>query len=223
MQGRAERAQSFSPARSSGFTLLEMMVTVALIAITASFVGLNIGQSDSRVVELEARRFIALLNMAQDESIVTGRPILLSVEGETRSYRFAPLEESALFMQSEVEEGAEEEGEASTETAPYDPSTDRFYEPRTFPETLTVQFDRLPDPREQEAGATMVPQRVHEILNQSLFDEEEDPVESSVDQYMVVIEPNGLTSPFTLSLAIEGHQVSVGLDRFGRAALLETP
>mgnify|MGYP001822249196 CR=1 FL=1 len=219
MVNRSERAHRAAPAGSSGFTLLEMMVTVALIAVTATFVSLNISQSDSRIVELEARRFVALLNMAQDESIITGRPILLSVDGETRSYHFAALEDAALFMDEAVKDGEEEGGTEENEA--YDPKADSFYRPRNFPETLAVQFTRHPDSREKEANATMVPQRVHEILNQSMFDEDEDPVENTRDEHVVVIEPNGLTSPFTLSLAVEGHQLSVELDRFGRAALVE--
>lgn len=204
-----------------GFTLLEMMLTVGLIAVTATFVGLNINQSDTQLANLEAKRFIALLNLAQDESILTGRPIMLTVDASARRYHFSPIEATAVFLQSETDEDDQEETDSQASRLTYDPKADRFYQPREFPEKLVVQFTRLAKPVKKNAGSSMVPKRVHEILNQDLFDKDEESLDQEPDEDAVVIEPNGLVSPFTLSLSIAGQTVNVGLDRFGRAALVE--
>ena len=208
---------------SRGFTLLEMMLTIALIAITATFVSLGVSRSDARLVELEARRFVALVNMALDESIMTGRPILLTVNAESNHYQFAPMDVPGIFMTEadefdQLDESADEqEGGA----ADYVPEDDPFFEPRQMPERVKMDFTRLPDrPKPEDDYSNMVPQRVHEILNESLFDEERDEIEGP-QQNTVLIEPAGLISPFELALSMEDKLSRVGLDAFGKAVVLE--
>ncbi len=206
-------------ANFSGFTLLELMLTIALIALTATFVGLNVGQSDAKLADLEAKRFVALLNLALDESIVTGRPILLEINTGTNSYRFAPLDVQAVFVSADSDDGQQGEtgdnndsGEAS--------ARDSFFKQRLVPEAVTIQFSRLPDAPDQLADAGFVPKRVHEILNKSLFDYEQEETEPGDSKNIILIEPNGLISPFSLSLSVDGRTTNVELDRFGKAALV---
>ena len=126
--------------RRSGFTLLEMMLTVGLIALTATFVGLNIGRSDAKLADLEAKRFVALLNLAQDESIVSGRPLLLTMDTATHSYQFAPLDVSPVFVEeySDDEELADEVGDAA-----YSAQVDSFFKKRLIPDQVKIEFSLL--------------------------------------------------------------------------------
>ena len=66
-----------------------------------------------------------------------------------------------------------------------------------------------------------VPKEIHELLNKSIFDSEDRKYTDEDAKDIILIEPNGLVSPFSLSLSVEGRVSSIGLDRFGRAALLE--
>jgi type II secretion system protein H len=204
---------------NAGFTLLEMMLTVGLIALTATFVGLNVGRSDARLADLEARRFIALLNMAQDESIVTGRPIILTVDAATHSYQFAPLDVPAVFLANENDEQErQDQGAADVASST---QVDSFFKQRFIPDVVAIQFSRLPDILDVNVDDGFVPKEIHELLNKSIFDSEDRKYEDEDAKDIILIEPNGLVSPFSLSLSIEGRVSSIGLDRFGRAALLE--
>jgi len=201
--------------RTSGFTLLEMMLTVGLIALTATFVGLNIGQSDAKLAELEAKRFVALLNLAQDESIVTGRPVLLTLDIAAHGYHFAPLGAPQAL--------ADQDEEQTKDAADAPVLKDDFYKQRTFPEVVKIEYSRLPDLIDETEDTGFVPKRVHEILNQSMFDREDSDESEAITEEAILIEPNGLVSPFSLTLTVEDHVARVGLDRFGRAALVDVP
>lgn len=198
-----------------GFTLLEMMLTVALIAITATFVSFSMSGSDARLAELEARRFVALVNMALDESIMTGRPILLTIDADAKSYQFAPLDMPGIFAIEGITEGDQQE-----DNMDYSLENDQFFKLRQIPERVGMDFTRLPERPDSDEESDMVPQRVHEILNESLFDNERDEIDDP-DENTVLIEPYGLISPFELVLSLEDRLSRVGLDTYGRATVLE--
>jgi type II secretory pathway pseudopilin PulG len=202
----------------AGFTLLEMMLTVGLIALTATFVGLNFGSSVTKLAKLEAKRFVALLNLAQDESIVSGRPIILTVDADNHSYQFAPLDIPTIFLSDfdREEDLAPERSTPGGDT----PQMDSFFKLRHIPEKVKISFALLPDLTAQEADDKFVPKRVHEILNKSLFEKRNQQLEEENAKALILIEPNGLVSPFSLSLSVDENVSNVGLDRFGRAALL---
>ncbi len=71
-----------------GFSLLEMMVVVALIGLSITIVSLSLDRDVDRVAELEARRFAALVAHVRDESILTGRSYGVRVDEHDRSYEF---------------------------------------------------------------------------------------------------------------------------------------
>ncbi|MCP4007938.1 MAG: prepilin-type N-terminal cleavage/methylation domain-containing protein [Proteobacteria bacterium] len=202
----------------SGFTLLEMMLTVGLIALTATFVGLSIGRSDAKLADLEAKRFVALLNLAQDESIVSGRPLLLTMDTTTHSYQFAPLDVSPVFVEENFDD---EELRDDLDEADHGAQADSFFKQRFIPERLKIEFSLLPEVEDENEENGFVPKRVHEILNKSLFEREGQELKEQAAQNIIVIEPNGLISPFSLSLSIDEHASRIGLDRFGKAALLD--
>ncbi len=90
-----------------GFTLLEMMLVLALVAITASVVLFTYGREDvtnTRARETAAR-FTAALELAIDRATLSGQPVgihfsdsawRIMVPGKTPSaWRWVPLQEDA--------------------------------------------------------------------------------------------------------------------------------
>ncbi|MDR3428588.1 MULTISPECIES: type II secretion system minor pseudopilin GspH [Silvimonas] len=69
-----------------GFTLIEILVALALIGIILGLAVVKLGQSDAQVSEHEARRLAAVLEDARDEAIAGGRTIGWSTDGH--GYQF---------------------------------------------------------------------------------------------------------------------------------------
>ncbi|MGA8259238.1 MAG: type II secretion system minor pseudopilin GspH [Arenicellales bacterium] len=123
--GCAERDTPGSSAafRQSGFTLLEIMVVMALIAISVTFVVLNLQRDTDGVAKLEARRFASLIEQARDESILSGRPYAVQVDPNGRTYTFL------------------QHGKEWTEV-----TNDDIFRQRRFPEDLGISFETLNGP-----------------------------------------------------------------------------
>lgn len=71
---------------SRGFTLLEVLVVIVIIAVLSGFVGLSISSDSNRQLQEEARRLIALIDLASQESILNAQEIVLDVQ--ENSYAF---------------------------------------------------------------------------------------------------------------------------------------
>ena len=61
--------------RSSGFTLLELLVVVVIIALLASLLAVNLVPDARQSLREEAVRLAALLGHAREEAITTGAPV----------------------------------------------------------------------------------------------------------------------------------------------------
>ena len=73
--------------RTAGFTLIEILVVVVIIATIASITLLSFGVlGDDRDLRTEGQRFAALIEVAQDDAAMQGREF--AVEFMTSSYRF---------------------------------------------------------------------------------------------------------------------------------------
>lgn len=72
--------------RQSGFTLMELLLVIAIAGITLGLASLSLGPNDSRVLQDDARRVAALMQLAGDEAILQNRPILF--EADAQRYRF---------------------------------------------------------------------------------------------------------------------------------------
>ncbi|AKJ31477.1 prepilin-type N-terminal cleavage/methylation domain-containing protein [Caldimonas brevitalea] len=81
---------------SSGFTLLELLVVLALLAIVVGTVTLAIRDPSATQLEREAERLSALLESARAEGRALGltvrwQPVRLEGEGGTQDFRFIGL------------------------------------------------------------------------------------------------------------------------------------
>jgi general secretion pathway protein H len=76
-----------------GFTLIELMIVVALIAVAAGVVSLALRDPSSTRLETEAQRLSALLESARAESRASGLAVhwLPAREGDEADFRFVRL------------------------------------------------------------------------------------------------------------------------------------
>ncbi len=69
-----------------GFTLVELMIVLAIIGITLGMVSINAMPSPRQNLHGEASRIALLLQLARDEAIVRNRPV--AFEADPDNYRF---------------------------------------------------------------------------------------------------------------------------------------
>jgi len=101
--------------RSRGFTLLELLVVVAIIAIGSAGVVFALRDTEGTRLEREGQRLAALLEAARAQSRLSGVPVRwLPVEG---GFRFEGLPERAL-PQSWLDAGTQASGAASLQLGP---------------------------------------------------------------------------------------------------------
>lgn len=109
--------------RGSGFTLLELMIVVALIAIASSVASLALRDPASARLEREATRLAALLESARAESRVLGTAVLwLPVPSadteQPGDFRFVGLPEKFQPPRRWLEPGVVAEVEGATAAMP---------------------------------------------------------------------------------------------------------
>ncbi|MDI6625050.1 MAG: GspH/FimT family pseudopilin [Brevundimonas sp.] len=73
-------------ARRAGFTLVELLMTVAIIGLAAGAVVLSVPDPRPSVAE-DAERFAARLSRAREEAVLTNRPV--AVETTAAGYGFS--------------------------------------------------------------------------------------------------------------------------------------
>lgn len=76
-----------------GFTLIEILVVIAILGIAAAAAAMSISTSDARLVQEETARLGALFRIAQNEARVSGRTLVW--EADREGYRFRPLDAEA--------------------------------------------------------------------------------------------------------------------------------
>ena len=122
-----------------GFTLLEIMVVVILIALTVSLIGVNLGRDLDQIAELEANRFARLIEHARDESILSGKIYAVEVDEKRKTYQFLHTPQK------------------------WRPVTgDDVLRRRHFPEYLSVRFDILRR-QETDQSSLLIVQGLGEI------------------------------------------------------------
>lgn len=74
---------------AQGFTLIEIMVVVVIMATIIAFVAVSITSDVDRLARLEAERFMLVVNEVRDEAIISGENFILSVDEDRGSYEFS--------------------------------------------------------------------------------------------------------------------------------------
>ena len=69
------------PPGRAGFTLLEVMVVLAIMGIALSLAVVNMEPSAGQILERKARRMALTLEAARDEAVFTGRPVGWRIRG----------------------------------------------------------------------------------------------------------------------------------------------
>lgn len=85
-----------------GFTLIEVVVVLLIITIILGIVGVNLTRSRSDVVRDEAQRLAVVLQNAQQEAILEGRPLGFAFTAD--GYRFLRLNDKGHLVPIEADE-----------------------------------------------------------------------------------------------------------------------
>lgn len=85
------RVPGAGPRASRGFTLIELMIVVSLIAIVSAVAVLALRDPSSTQLEREAARLSALLETARAEARAAGVLVQWVPDAEARSFRFVGL------------------------------------------------------------------------------------------------------------------------------------
>jgi general secretion pathway protein H len=94
-------------AQVRGFTLVELLIVVALIAIASGLASLALRDPDTARLEREAQRLAALLEAARQESRAAGVPVLWEPRSPQpgEHFRFVGLPASLAFPNRWLDEG----------------------------------------------------------------------------------------------------------------------
>lgn len=84
--------------KNNGFSLIELLTVLVIIGIVASLTRLAIPNSEKRSWESETQQLIALLNQANEESILLGVSFEAVIDDKGwRFYRFSAQQERVLM------------------------------------------------------------------------------------------------------------------------------
>jgi general secretion pathway protein H len=88
--------------RSRGFTLIELVVVMLLLAIMAGMIVVNLNPSDPADVRQEAERLALLIQAAQQEAILQGHVYAITLE--RRGYHFLRLNQKGALARVSQDE-----------------------------------------------------------------------------------------------------------------------
>lgn len=87
------------PRAQGGFTLLEVMLVLLLMGLTAGYVVFNaFGSDPSEQLEREVRRLQVVIDMASDFAVLNQQQLGIYFDTEARSYTFMQLDEEDNWL-----------------------------------------------------------------------------------------------------------------------------
>ncbi len=180
--------------RHAGFTLMEVMLVILLMGLTASAVTLSIGQKGpEQTLEKAAQQFIAATELVLDETVLSGQFVGIVVDKS--SYKFVyykdgkwnPLEKDRILSEKQLGKNV----------------------------TLNLVLDGLPLEQEDEEEAESWFDKP--LIEPSVTDKKKHP------EPQILIFPSGEMSPFELSFITKTDvgqlDVLVAGDALGRLSL----
>ena len=117
----------------AGFTLIEIMVVLLIVAITIGMVGINLQRGDNNRVQEEADRIVILLQSAREEAILQGQVFVVQFSND--GYRFLRNNKGKLEL---IEQ-------------------DDVLSPRSLPDGVTLSFTMDGAVADTEAGLILDP------------------------------------------------------------------
>jgi len=118
----------------TGFTLIEIMVVLLILAVTLGMVGINLQRGDNNRVQEEADRIVILLQAAREEAILQGQ--VFAVQFSNDGYRFLRLNNKGKLELIEM---------------------DDVLSPRSLPDGVTLSFTMDGAVADTEAGLILDP------------------------------------------------------------------
>ncbi|MGL4712746.1 MAG: type II secretion system minor pseudopilin GspH [Shewanella sp.] len=98
--------------RHAGFTLMEVMLVILLMGLTAAAVTMSIGNSGpQQALDRTARQFIAATEMVLDETVLSGQFIGIVIEKSRYQFvvykdgQWEPLDKDRLLSEKQMEPG----------------------------------------------------------------------------------------------------------------------
>jgi general secretion pathway protein H len=136
--------------KQAGFTLLEIILVVALMGLVVSIISFNVfGKDPKQEVEEEARRLQVLFDMASDYAVLNQKQLGLRIDDEAMNYEFVtlndeqkwvPIESQAIFALRELPEFYALE--LSLDDLPWQ-NDESLFDTRVFDEQLSVSDDSV--------------------------------------------------------------------------------
>ncbi|UAA40654.1 type II secretion system minor pseudopilin GspH [Paraneptunicella aestuarii] len=143
--------------RQTGFTLLEVMLVITLMALFVSFVVVNMGGQDkAEELKKQAQRFQVIFDMASDMAILNQRQLGLRINEEKQSFAFMYLDqeqrwqlltEDNLFKESELPDPFT--FELQLDGLPWD-TQDSLFDDEIFDEELSIRDEGVEIGDEEE-------------------------------------------------------------------------
>ncbi|MBF0467789.1 MAG: type II secretion system protein [Desulfamplus sp.] len=128
---------------AQGFTLIEIMVVIILIAIAGSLVLMNVGQS-GRMKEsrMFAGKIVAMCKKARLTAVGKGVPSCLAIAPESRECRIGFMDDAMSESQTVIDDGF---GESSGNIDPYDdfPGSSENSDILKIPENILLEGENI--------------------------------------------------------------------------------
>lgn len=143
--------------KQAGFTLLEIILVVALMGLVVSIISFNVfGNDPKQELEEETRRLQVLFDMASDYAVLNQKQLGLRIDDEAMSYEFVtlndeqkwvPIDSQPIFVLKQLPEFYALE--LTLDDLPWQ-NEDSLFDTRVFDEQLSVSNEGVEIGNEEE-------------------------------------------------------------------------